>query len=88
MSIRKARNAKIEYGSVEISEDAFTPRAVRRRISIMIPEDVLARLRADATAEDMGYQTLINRLLRDATSKGSLVSRMERIEKKLANKRG
>jgi hypothetical protein len=34
----------------------------------------------------MGYQTLINRILRDAVSKDSLVARVERIEKKLVNR--
>lgn len=57
----------IEPGQVKIPDDALAPSAVRRRISIMIPEDVLARLRADAAVGGMDLQTLINCILQNAT---------------------
>lgn len=60
-------NPNIVYGDVELSEEDFAPENVRRRISIMIPEDVLATLRAQAAKEAIGYQTLINQILRKAT---------------------
>jgi uncharacterized protein (DUF4415 family) len=81
MSIRKRKNARIEYGKVEVSDEELAPRAVRRRISIMIPEDVLGRLNDMAKAEAMGYQTLVNRILREATEGESISARLERIER-------
>ncbi len=71
MSIKKSRNAKINFGKVEVSDDDFAPSAVRRRISIMIPEDVLEKLRQSANREGIGYQTLINKILRDKVSKSA-----------------
>ncbi len=89
MSIKRAKAARIKYGKVEVSDEELSPSAVRRRISILIPEDVLARLRKFATEEGTGYQTLINRILRDAThSEKSIAARLERIERALTKKAG
>lgn len=77
----------IRYGNVEISDDELAPSAARRRISIMIPEDVLARLRAMASRDGLGYQTLVNQLLRDATNEdNSVAARLERIEKAISRR--
>jgi len=74
--------SKIRYGNVEVSDDELAPEAVRRRISIMVPEDVLARLQKRAQREGLPYQTLMNQILRDATrGKNSIAARLERIEK-------
>jgi uncharacterized protein (DUF4415 family) len=42
----------------------------KTRITIMLDNDVLATFRARAEAEGIGYQTLINRALREAASSG------------------
>jgi predicted DNA binding CopG/RHH family protein len=68
MSIKKAKDAEIEFGNVEVTDEDIAPAAVRRRISIMVPEDVLAKLRAAAQEEGIGYQTLINRILKERMS--------------------
>lgn len=87
MSIKKAKNARIKYGAVEVSSDDLSPAAVRQRISILIPEDILSRLRKMAKKEGIGYQTLINRLLRDGSAeKNSVVARLDRIERAISAK--
>ncbi len=40
----------------------------KTRITIMVDNDLLVAFRAKAQAEGIGYQTLINRTLRKATS--------------------
>lgn len=42
----------------------------KTRITIMLDNDVLADFRARAEAEGIGYQTLINRTLRQAATSG------------------
>lgn len=42
----------------------------KTRITIMLDNDLLATFRAKAEAEGIGYQTLINRALRDAVISG------------------
>lgn len=42
----------------------------KTRITIMLDNDLLAIFRAKAEAEGIGYQTLINRTLREAVSAG------------------
>ena len=88
MSIKKAKDATIRYGNVNVSDKDFSSNAVRRRISIMVPEDILARLRQMASEEETGYQTLINRILHDATAaENSVIARLARIEKAVTRTR-
>jgi len=42
----------------------------KTRITIMLDNDLLATFRARAEAEGIGYQTLINRTLRQAATSG------------------
>lgn len=42
----------------------------KTRITIMLDNDLLAAFRARAEAEGIGYQTLINRTLRQAATSG------------------
>lgn len=42
----------------------------KTRITIMLDNDLLAAFRAQAEAEGIGYQTLINRTLRQAATSG------------------
>jgi hypothetical protein len=82
---------KITYGTVEVDDEDLEPSKVRRRISIMIPEDVISKLTAMGQRESVGYQTVINRLLREAVDKAeperstasypSIAATLKRIEK-------
>jgi len=44
----------------------------KSRITIMLDNDLLATFRAMAEAQGIGYQTLINRSLREAVSSGPI----------------
>lgn len=57
----KARKPKIKYGVVDVTDAGLSPRAVCRRVSIMISEDVLAKLRV--RGEDIA--TSVGRILRE-----------------------
>ncbi len=69
--IRLAEGASVEYGNVSLPADAFEPKNVRVRISIMVPEDVLLKLRELGKKHGKPYQTLANDLLREAVSHGA-----------------
>jgi len=77
------RNKKISYGKVEIPEDAFDPRNVKERITIMIDQDILDGYRLKAKKTGDKYQSLINRTLREALDAPDLEKRVERLEQKL-----
>lgn len=83
MSIKKTKNADIQYGKKDQLQDSdFEPRNVGHRISIVVPEDVLVAYREHASEEGIGYQTLMNRVLRAQISEeGSLAERLKRLEK-------
>lgn len=61
----------------------FSPKQAKERITIWLDEEVIDAFRERATAEGQGYQTLLNRALREAILKPSLVERVEKLEKKL-----
>jgi len=44
----------------------------KTRITIMLDNDLLMTFRAKAEAEGIGYQTLINRMLREALASGPI----------------
>lgn len=77
------KNKKITYGKVEIPEDAFDPRNVKERITIMVDQDVLDEYRAKAQKTGDKYQSLINRTLREALEKPELERRIEKLEQKM-----
>lgn len=56
----------IAYGDQDIlGEEELSPKNVKERITTMVDQDVLDVIRKRAAAEGIGYQTLINRALRD-----------------------
>ena len=77
------KNKKITYGKVEIPEDAFDPRNVKERITIMVDQDVLDEYRSKAQKTGDKYQSLINRTLREALEKPELEKRIEKLEQKM-----
>ena len=75
---------KISYGNKDLVSDAdFDPKTVKERITIWLDEVTLDAFRERALAEGTKYQTLLNRALREAIHKPSLVERVERLEKKV-----
>ncbi len=77
------KSKRINYGKVSIPEDAFEPRNVKERITIMIDQDVLDAYREKAGKHGDKYQSLINRTLREALQTPNLEERVSAIEKKL-----
>ena len=55
-----------EYDFSKGKRGAVIPSPGKTRITIMLDDDVIERFRAQAEAEGVGYQTLINSLLRKA----------------------
>ncbi len=83
MSIKKTKDADIQYGKRDrLNGSDFESRNIGHRISIVIPEDVLMTYREHASKEGIGYQTLMNRVLRTQISKeDSLADRLKKLEK-------
>ena len=57
-----------EYDFSKAKRGAVIPSAGKTRITIMFDDDVIEHFRAQAEAEGIGYQTLINALLRKAVA--------------------
>lgn len=55
-----------EYDFSKARRGAAVPSPGKTRITIMLDDDVIEHFRARAEAEGVGYQTLINALLRQA----------------------
>ncbi len=53
-----------EYDFSKAKRGAAIPSPGKTRITIMLDDDVIEHFRAQAEAEGVGYQTLINALLR------------------------
>ena len=83
MSIKKNKTADIQYAKEDRLKDSdFEPRNVGHRISIVVPEDILMAYRKTASEEGIGYQTLMNKVLRDhIAGEDKLEERLERLEK-------
>ncbi len=77
------KNKKINYGKVEIPDDAFEPKNVKERITIMLDQDVLDSYKKKATKTGDKYQSLINRTLREALTTPDLEERVENLERKI-----
>jgi uncharacterized protein (DUF4415 family) len=75
---------KINHGKKDlVTAEDFDPKNVKERITIWLDEEVLDGFRSRAKAEGSKYQSLVNRALREALKRPSLVARVERLEKKL-----
>ena len=57
-----------EYDFSKAKRGAVIPSPGKTRITIMLDDDVIEHFRAQAEAEGVGYQTLINTLLRKAAT--------------------
>ena len=63
-----------EYDFSKAKRGAVVQSPGKTRITIMLDDEVIEHFRAKAEAEGVGYQTLINALLRKATVGASKVS--------------
>ena len=57
-----------EYDFSQAKRGAVIPSPGKTRITIMLDDDVIEHFRAQSEAEGVGYQTLINALLRKAAT--------------------
>lgn len=67
----------IEYGNVDIPDEAFEARNTKSRVTMFVDTDVVNFFRAEADRFGIGYQTLINQRLRaavfgEASERGSI----------------
>jgi uncharacterized protein (DUF4415 family) len=58
-----------EYDFSKGRRGAVVPSKGKTRITIMLDDDILEHFRARAEAEGMGYQTMINAVLREAAAR-------------------
>ncbi len=60
-----ARNKKdIQYGHLDLAVDEFAPKNVKVRVTTLIDEDVLIKLKDFAKRRGDKYQSVLNSLLR------------------------
>jgi uncharacterized protein (DUF4415 family) len=85
---KKRRKAKIEYGTVEIPEEAFLPRNVKVRVTMMVDGDIVQAFREAAAKRGIGYQTLMNEKLRESLDglDKTLVDRVAALERVVLKK--
>ena len=77
------KNKKIRFGEVDIPEEAFNPKNVKERITIMLDQDTLDAYRKKAAKAGDKYQSLINRTLREALARPELEERVQVLERKI-----
>lgn len=89
MKSTKKKSKKITYGTVEAPEGFDDHKNHKVRVTMWMDGDLLLALKQRAEEVGAGYQTLAQKLLRDAISETeSFSQRLERIEKALKLKTG
>ncbi len=90
MNIKKIKNAKIKLAKEDkLKEADFEARNIGHRISIVVPEDILMAFRKAASGQGIGYQTLMNQVLRGhIVGEDKVGERLERLEKAVFNQAG
>lgn len=84
MKSTKKKSKRISYGTVEAPEGFNDPKNHKVRVTMWMDGDLLMALKKRAEEVGAGYQTLAQKLLRDAVSETeSLSQRLERVEKAL-----
>ena len=85
----KKKNKKISYGTIEAPTGFDDPKNHKVRVTMWMDGDLLIKLKKRAEEVGAGYQTLAQKLLRDAVSETESFSvRLERIERALKLKTG
>ena len=90
MNIKKTKDAVISLAKEDkFKQGDFEPQNIGHRISIVVPEDVLMAYRKLGSEKALGYQTLMNQVLRDYVFSGketNLTERIKRLEKAVFKK--
>lgn len=77
----KIKKKDIKYGAVDLPDETFDAKNVKRRITMFMDMDLIDELKKRAKKEHMGYQTKINQIVRRALfGDFSLEKRLERLE--------
>jgi uncharacterized protein (DUF4415 family) len=77
--MRSTNSKKIKYGKTNLLSDSDF-RNPKIRISIMLDEEIIKTFKERAQVSGEGYQTLMQRALREAASKPSLEARVAKLE--------
>ncbi len=88
-STGKKKKEKISYGNVDLPADEFEPKNGKFRVTMFLDLDLLDEIRKRAEAEGVGYQTWINKNLRElvfGSSAQSIFERLEALEKQVFRK--
>jgi len=89
MKSTKKKNKKITYGTVEAPAGFNDAKNHKVRVTMWMDGDLLKALKQRAEEVGAGYQTLAQKLLRDAVSESdSFAERLDRIERALKLKTG
>ena len=75
MSTKKDKN--IVYGNIELPADEFDSKNVKIRVTTLIDEDVLAKLKSFAKSRGSKYQTVLNALLRAFFDKPTYATKVQ-----------
>jgi predicted DNA binding CopG/RHH family protein len=59
----KSQKSKMNYGTVELSDDDLDMKKAKIRITTMIDYPIYELLKAEAAEKNIGYQTLLNEIL-------------------------
>lgn len=91
MSTTNSSNEKpdIEFGNVDVPQEAFDAQNIKVRISLMVRGDILDAFKERAKKEGIGYQLLMQQALADYLTKDQRIEeRLARIEHELFSKHG
>jgi uncharacterized protein (DUF4415 family) len=83
--------AKIQFGDVEVPDEVFEPKNVKVRITTHLDGDVLDTLKQLSKQKEVGYQTLLNGILRaylfaetgDSNNKADVLSLLDKLSKRV-----
>jgi hypothetical protein len=75
--------SKIKYGAIDLDDSYLDPKSHKVRITTFVDGDILLWLKDEAKKSGKGYQTLLNDTLRGAMEGGSVVERIETLERKI-----
>ena len=85
--MKSIKTAKTKSKEIDLGPEYADPANAKHRITFWLDGDILLALRAQAAEVGAGYQTYMNKVLRDAVmGKGTLASRIEALEEKLSSK--
>lgn len=79
MKSTKLKKNKIQYGKVEVPDEAFQPKNAKFRVTMFIDLDLLNEIRKRASKRKLPYQTYINQTLREVVLGNAAEERIREI---------